>query len=81
MENKQPMSLGLKIVISYVICLVLAVVLFVCCAVIRILIGMSNPESTFRNIVAVLQYVLPILLVLFGWLPPLLFKNKKDKVN
>ena len=80
MENKQPMSLGIKIVISYVICFVLAVVIFGCCAVIRILIGMSNPESTFGNIMAGLQYILPILLVLFGWLPPLLFQ-KKDKIN
>ena len=77
MEEKKGMSLGVKVAISYVICFGLAIASFFGLTMLNIVMGMNNSNSILDLILSLLQFIVPMLLLLFGWAPPIVFRKKK----
>ena len=81
MEEKKGMSLGTKVVISYIICFGLAIGSFFGFTILRIVLGLNSSQGASNIVLAFLQYIVPIMFLLFGWAPPLIFRKKEDKIN
>ena len=75
-------SFGKNFLKGYLICIVVGVVLFFVCAIIKFALAVNNDapiDTDLNSIIVFIQYTLPIMSILFGWIPGLGYASANDR--
>lgn len=66
---------------TYLIIVGIGVGLFFLCAIIKLIISVVNGSTIDSSLMYLFQIILPILLIIFGWIPALAVASSKSKKN